>query len=62
LSSGILTFSGEPVSTVPFKALTDHTETGDSLDEFLDQYPNASLELAIALLGEAELSLAASIK
>jgi uncharacterized protein (DUF433 family) len=52
--------SGEPVffgTRVPFKALTDYLEAGDTLDEFLEQYPSVSRQLAIAALEEARLTL-----
>jgi uncharacterized protein (DUF433 family) len=51
---------GEPVfrgTRVPFKALLDYLEGGDSLDEFLEQYPSVSRDLAIAALEEARHSL-----
>jgi uncharacterized protein (DUF433 family) len=38
---------GEPVfrgTRVPFKILTDYLEGGDSLDEFLEQYPSVTRE------------------
>jgi uncharacterized protein (DUF433 family) len=51
---------GEPVfrgTRVPFKILTDYLEAGSNLDEFLDQYPSVSRELAVAALEEARISL-----
>ena len=59
---GIL--GGEPVfrgTRVPFKILTDYLEGGDSLDQFLEQYPTISREAAVAALEEARLSLAAQL-
>jgi uncharacterized protein (DUF433 family) len=56
---------GEPVfrgTRVPFKVLIDYLEGGDTLDEFLEQYPGVSRELAIAGLEEARLSLVAQLK
>ncbi len=53
---GIL--GGEPVfrgTRVPFKILTDYLEGGDSLDEFLEQYPSITREAAVAALEEARL-------
>jgi uncharacterized protein (DUF433 family) len=47
---------GEPVfrgTRVPFKVLTDYLEGGDTLDQFLEQYPSVSRELAIAAIEEA---------
>ena len=48
---------GEPVfrgTRVPFKVLIDYLEGGDTLDEFLEQYPGVSREQAIAALEEAK--------
>ncbi len=46
---------------VPFKILMDYLEGGDTLDQFLDQYPSVSRELAIAAIEDARLSLVASL-
>jgi len=49
--------SGEPVfrgTRVPFQALLDYLEGGETLDEFLRQYPGVSREQAIAALEEAK--------
>ena len=57
--------SGEPVfrgTRVPFKALIDYLEGGDSLDDFLEQYPTVTREAAIAALEEARSSLVALLK
>jgi uncharacterized protein (DUF433 family) len=46
---------GEPVfrgTRVPFKVLTDYLEGGDTLDQFLEQYPSVTRELAIAAIEE----------
>ena len=56
---------GEPVfrgTRVPFKVLIDYLEGGDTLDQFLEQYPSVSRELAIAAIEEARQSLVAQIK
>ena len=56
--------SGEPVfrgTRVPFKILIDYLEGGESLNEFLDQYPTVSREAAIAALEEARVSLVAHL-
>jgi uncharacterized protein (DUF433 family) len=56
--------SGEPVfrgTRVPFKALTDYLEGGESLGEFLEQYPSVTREAAIAALEEARDSLMAHL-
>lgn len=57
--------SGEPVfrgTRVPFRALLDYLEGGDTLDEFLEQYPTVSREVAIAALEEARTSLIAQLR
>lgn len=56
---------GEPVfrgTRVPFKVLTDYLEGGDTLDQFLEEYPSVSRELAIAAIEKARLSLIAQLK
>jgi uncharacterized protein (DUF433 family) len=55
---------GEPVfrgTRVPFKVLIDYLEGGDTLDQFLEEYPSVSRELAIAAIEEARLSLVAQL-
>lgn len=54
------TMGGTPVFTgtrVPIKTLFDYIEGGDSLDEFLDDYPGVSKEMAIQVLQMAKKSL-----
>lgn len=49
--------SGQPVfrgTRVPFQTLLDYLEGGDTLDEFLEQYPGVTREQAIAALEEAK--------
>ena len=56
--------SGEPVfrgTRVPFKALTDYLEGGQTLDQFLEQYPSVSREAAVAAIEEARCSLVAHL-
>jgi uncharacterized protein (DUF433 family) len=51
---------GEPVfrgTRVPFKVPIDYLECGDTLDQFLEQYPSVSRELAIAAIEEGRPSL-----
>ena len=46
---------GEPVfrgTRVPFKILIEYLEGGDTLDQFLEQYPSVSRELAIDAIEE----------
>jgi uncharacterized protein (DUF433 family) len=52
--------SGTPVfagTRVPVQTLFDHLEAGDSLDVFLDDFPNVTREHAIAVLDSAKLAL-----
>lgn len=56
---------GEPVfrgTRVPFKVLIDYLEGGDTLDQFLEQYPTVSRELAIAAIEEARSSLISQLR
>jgi len=56
---------GEPVfrgTRVPCKVLIDYLEGGNTLDQFLGEYPSVSRELAIAAIEEARLSLVAQLK
>jgi len=56
---------GEPVfrgTRVPFKILIEYLEGGDTLDQFLEQYPSVSRELAIAAIEEARSSLVSQLK
>ena len=49
--------SGQPVfrgTRVPFQALLDYLEGGDTLDELLEQYPGVSREQTVAALEEAK--------
>jgi uncharacterized protein (DUF433 family) len=39
---------------VPVDSLIDYLEAGDTLDEFLDNFPSVSRETAIAALEEAK--------
>jgi uncharacterized protein (DUF433 family) len=44
---------------VPFQTLLDYLEGGDSLDEFLEDFPSVSRELAVAAIQQAgDLALA----
>jgi len=54
--------SGEPVfrgTRVPFQTLLDYLEGGETLDEFLEQYPGVTRAQAIAALEEAKALLLA---
>jgi uncharacterized protein (DUF433 family) len=47
---------------VPFKILTDYLTGGDTLDQFLAEYPSVPRELAIAAIEEARLTLTSQLK
>jgi uncharacterized protein (DUF433 family) len=56
--------SGAPVfvgTRVPVRTLLDYLEGGDSLEEFLDNYPSVTREQAIAFLEEAGRAVLAQI-
>jgi uncharacterized protein (DUF433 family) len=46
---------------VPFKNLLDYLEGGETLDEFLEQFPGVTREMAIPALEDAKESLFARI-
>ena len=48
---GVPSFRG---TRVPVDSLIDDLEAGDTLDEFLDNFPSVSREAAIAALEEAK--------
>ena len=52
--SGTPVFSG---TRVPIKHLFDYLESGESLEEFLDQFPTVSREQAVAVLTASRESL-----
>jgi uncharacterized protein (DUF433 family) len=55
---------GTPVfvgTRVPVQALLDFLEGGDTIEEFLDNYPGVSREQAVAFLEEASRALVAKI-
>ena len=62
ISSDSQIMGGTPCLTgtrVPFQTLLDYLEGGDSLDEFLADFPSVTRELAIAALQQAgDLALA----
>ena len=51
---GIPVFVG---TRVPFQTLLDYLEAGDTLDEFLSDFPSVSREQAIAALEQAKAAL-----
>src|SRR5260221_10713413 len=65
ITKNVNILGGEPVfrgTRVPFKVLTDYLEGGETLDQFLEQYPSVSRELAIAAIEEARSSLVSQLK
>ena len=54
LMSGTPCFAG---TRVPVKSLFDYLEAGDSLDEFLDQFPTVKKEVAVNVLEASRLAL-----
>jgi uncharacterized protein (DUF433 family) len=56
---------GEPVfrgTRVPFKILIEYLEGGETLDQFLEQYPSVTRELAVTAIEEARTSLVSQLK
>ena len=56
---------GTPVfvgTRVPLQALIDYIDGGHSLDEFLDDFPTVSRELAVAALEQAKAHLLANAR
>jgi uncharacterized protein (DUF433 family) len=56
--------SGTPVfvgTRVPAQALLDYLEGGETIEEFLDDFPSVSREQAVSFLEEAGRALLASI-
>jgi uncharacterized protein (DUF433 family) len=54
---------GTPVfvgTRVPFQTLLDYLEGGDSLDEFLDDFPTVTREQAVAAFEQAKEALLAN--
>ena len=54
------TMGGTPVFTgtrVPVQALFDYIETGETLNEFLENFPSVKKDLAIQVLQMAEKSI-----
>ena len=55
---------GTPVfdgTRVPVKTLIDHLEAGDSMDDFLADFPTVGREQALQVLGLAREALLASV-
>jgi len=51
---------GAPIfrnTRLPFQALLDYLEDGQTLDEFLDDFPTVTREAAVAALEEAKTTL-----
>ncbi len=55
---------GTPVfigTRVPVKNLTDYIEAGDTLNEFLDDFPSVSREQAVEFIEQAKEALLAQL-
>ena len=55
---------GTPVfrgTRVPFQTLLDYLEGGETLDEFLDDFPTVTREVAIAALEHAKMLVLAQV-
>ncbi len=55
---------GTPVfigTRVPVRNLTDYLQAGDTLDEFLDDFPSVSREQAVEFLEQAKEALLAQL-
>jgi uncharacterized protein (DUF433 family) len=50
VQGGVPVFTG---TRVPVKNLFDYLETGESLDQFLDDFPSVEREVAVAVLEQA---------
>jgi uncharacterized protein (DUF433 family) len=50
IQGGVPVFAG---TRVPVKNLFDYLEAGESLDQFLDDFPSVAREVAIAVLEQA---------
>jgi uncharacterized protein (DUF433 family) len=57
IQSGALVFVG---TRIPVRSLFDYLEGGESLEEFLHQFPSVRREQAIAVLDAAYATVAAS--
>ncbi len=58
------TLGGVPVfrgTRVPFQALLDYIEGGETIDAFLEQFPTVTRDMAITALENAKESLVARI-
>jgi uncharacterized protein (DUF433 family) len=53
VQGGVPVFSG---TRVPVKNLFDYLESGDTLDEFLADFPSVAREVAVAVLEQAATS------
>jgi uncharacterized protein (DUF433 family) len=56
---------GTPVfrgTRVPFQALLDYIEAGDTLDEFLEDFPTVSRQDAVSALEDAKSALVSQLE
>ena len=65
IHSDPLVMGGTPVfvgTRVPFQTLIDYIEGGDTIDEFLDDFPTVSREQVIAAIELAKKQVLASVE
>ena len=65
VSSNPNILDGTPVfagTRVPLKNLTDYLEAGDSIDEFLDDFPSVNRSQVIAFLEAARAQLSSTAR
>ena len=65
ISSDPNILDGTPVfagTRVPLKNLTDYLEAGDSIDEFLEDFPSVNRSQVIAFLEEARAQLSSTAR
>jgi uncharacterized protein (DUF433 family) len=55
IQGGVPVFAG---TRVPVKNLFDYLEGGESLDQFLDDFPSVALDVALAVLEQAREAVA----
>jgi uncharacterized protein (DUF433 family) len=63
ITKNLLLMSGTPCfvgTRVPVKSLFDYLEAGDSLAEFLEQFPTVLREVAVCVLEESQQALLAA--
>ena len=63
ITQNSLLMGGKPCfagTRVPVKSLFDYLEAGDTLDEFLDQFPTVRKQVAVNVLEASRIALTAA--